>query len=150
MYENHEGIKDQVFKERKSLILMVVSSVLLGLFVVLTVNYGNFNNAYFAVYAVWFGLSIWFSKSYLFLTPRRRYGTVKEIKNFKETYYTTAGGGGRMYQRGSTAIIEVDLIIEFDNGSSKEYKFVYKGDMKLLTVGDRIGIFRFLKMPVWE
>ena len=75
---------------------------------------------------------------------------MKEIKSFKETYYTTAGGGVRMYQRESTVIIEVDLIIEFDNGSSKEYKFVYKGDMKILNVGDRIGIFRFLKMPVWE
>lgn len=88
MFENEEGKREQFSKERMSIILMLVSLVFLGLFVFLTLNYGNFNDVYYAVYALWFGLSVWFSKAYLFLTPRRRYGNVKEITNFKTTYYT--------------------------------------------------------------
>ena len=150
MYNSAEGKRDQFVKERNSAIIMLASTALLGVFIWATLSYGNFNNAYFVIYSVWVAVSLWLSKAYMFFTPRRRYGVVKEIKDYKETWIRAHGGAGRLETYSGAAITEVTLRIAFDTGVEREYEFVYRGDLKKLQVGDRIGIFRFLKMPVME
>lgn len=149
MYNHFEGVADQKRKERAAISILLASTALLGVFVWGTVKYGDFSNAYYGIYFAWFALSVYFSKAYLFFTPRRRYGTVKELKDFKETFIRSHSGAGKLQTYSGMGVIEVTLVIDFDKGYSKEYRFVYKGDLKILKAGDRVGIFRFLKMPVW-
>lgn len=150
MYTNEEGKADQIRKERFSLIAMLLSTMLLFAFIYGTLNYGGFNKVYLVIYIVWFALSVKFTRVYLFFTPRRKCGTVKEIKDFVETHYTANGGAGILYGRHSAPITECLLVVDHDNGKVGEYRFVFKGDFKILKAGDRVGIYRFLKMPVWE
>ncbi len=149
MYNTDEGNVDQITKERNSIIIMGVFLAILAVFITATLNYGNYGVVYYVLYGLIFALGVKISKIYLFLTPRRKFGTVSELKDFKETTYTVNGGAGKLYGRRSAAITEVTLVIEFDNGKKGEYVFVYKGDLKILKSGDRVGIYRFLKMPVW-
>ncbi len=150
MYRHEEGIKDQKRKERKALILMTLFMALLGVFVWGTLKAKGFNTVYFVCYILLFALGMRISKVYLFFTPRRRYGMVKAIKDFRPTQIRAHGGAhgtGATYN--SMDVTEVTLVLDLDKGGTKEYVFIYRGDLKILKVGDRIGIFRFLRMPVW-
>lgn len=150
MYSAEEGKADLRRKELSSGIIMLISTAVLGLIVWGTTSRYGFSAPYVIVYALWFALSVYFTKAYMFFIPRKRFGTVTAIKNFKETQYTENGGAGRLYGRVGCAITECTLTIAFDGGKVRDFVFVYKGDLKILKVGDRVGIFRFLRMPVWE
>ena len=151
MYKNYEGNRDQFVKERNSLITMAVSCILLGIFMWSTIKYSRFSNTYYALYVAWFVISVIVSKVYMFFKPRRRFGTVKAIKNFRQTQIRAHGGAcGTATTYAAAEVTEVTLGIDFDNGSYGEFVFVYKGDLKILEIGDRVGIYRFLRMPVWE
>ena len=150
MYLHEEGIKDQKKKERSALMIMGLFLVLIAAFVWGTLKHKGFNTVYFACYILLFAAGVWASKLYLFLTPRRRYGTVKAIKDFRPTQLRVHGGAngtGATYN--SVDVTEVTLVLDLDSGGTKEYVFLYRGDLKILKVGVRIGIFRFLRMPVW-
>lgn len=148
MYNAAEGKADQKIKETFSLVAMLVSTIALGLLVWGTVARYGLTLPYLCVYLLWLGISIKATRLYMFLTPRRRYGTVTAIKDFKETQYTANGGAGRLYGRRSAPITECTITVTFDSGREGDFVFVYKGDLKTLKIGDRVGIFRFLRMPV--
>ena len=150
MYLHEDGIKDQIKKERISLMLMTALLAFTGLVIWGTLTYSGFNTGYLVCYILLFALSVKLSRVYLFLTPRRKYGTVREIKDYKTTYIRSHGGAsgtGATYSGGD--FTEVTIVLDFDKGARGEYVFIYRGDLKVLKAGDRIGIFRFLKMPVW-
>ncbi len=151
MYSAEEGRADLRRKELSSAIIMLISTAVLSLFIWGTASRYGVSVPYVGVYVLWFALSVYFTKAYLFLTPRRRFGTVTAIKDFKETFIRSHGGaagGGQTYS--GMAAVECTITIAFDSGKVRDFVFVYKGDLKILKVGDRVGIFRFLRMPVWE
>ncbi|MBQ7048944.1 MAG: hypothetical protein IJN86_08345 [Clostridia bacterium] len=151
MYLAEEGKADLRKKERLSAIIMLISTAVLVLFIWVTVSRYEVSGPYVGVYVLWFALSVYFTKAYLFLTPRKRYGTVTAIKDFKAVYIRSHGGAagtGATYH--GMDVVECTLTIAFDKGKVRDFVFVYKGDLKILKVGDRVGIFRFLRMPVWE
>ncbi|MBR6594105.1 MAG: hypothetical protein IKK83_02825 [Clostridia bacterium] len=151
MYKAEEGRADLRRKEMLSAAIMLISTAVLSLFVWATVSKYGVSVPYVGVYVLWFALSVYFTKAYLFLTPRCRFGAVTDIKNFKVVYIRSHGGAagtGATYS-GAEAV-ECTLTIAFDSGKVSDLVFVYKGDLKTLKVGDRVGIFRFLRMPVWE
>ncbi len=150
MYSVEEGNDDLRRKELFSITTMLISTAVLAIFIWATVLRYGISGPYVVIYALWFFLSLRYTRGYLFLTPRKRYGTVTAIKDFKETQYSENGGAGRRYQRRYAIITECTLSVAFDGGKTGDFVFVYKGELKKLNLGDRIGIFRFLKMPVWE
>ncbi|MBQ3196293.1 MAG: hypothetical protein IJB65_07515 [Clostridia bacterium] len=150
MYLHEEGVKDQKRKERRSLIIMGVFSVLIGLSLWLSFKDRGFNTLLLAFHIWLFAFGIYISRFYKFFTPRRRYGTVRELKNYRPTFVRSHGGAvgaGATYSGGE--FIEVTVVLDLDNGNTREFVFLHRGDLKTLKVGDRIGIFRFLRMPVW-
>ena len=151
VYKSADGKADLRRKELKSLILMLVSTAALGVLVWLTVQRYGVRFEYVAIYVLWFAASVVASKVYLFFTPRCRYGTVTAIKDFKPTFIRSSGGAsgaGATYS--GMDVVECTVTVDFDKGKARDYVFIHRGDLKILKVGDRIGIFRFLKMPVWE
>jgi len=149
MYSASEGYADLKRKELFSASMLLLSTLLLGLVVWGTVSFYGVRMVYIAIYVLWFAISVKATKAYLFLTPRRRFGTVTAIKDFKETFIRSNGGANGLETYSGMNIIECTITIAFDNGKVRDYVFVYKGDLKILKVGDRVGIFRFLRMPVW-
>jgi len=150
MYKAEEGRADLRRKELSSTIIMLISTAVLSLFIWATVSIYGVSVPYVGVYVLWFALSVYFTKAYLFLTPRKRYGTVTDIKDFKEAFIRSHGGANGLETYSGMGVVECTLTIAFDNGKEGDFVFVYKGDLKTLKVGDRVGIFRFLRMPVWE
>lgn len=150
MYNSYEGKRDLFVKELSAVIIMFLSTAALAFFVWGTVSRYGVNTAYCAIYLLWFALSVYFTKAYLFLTPRKRYGTVTAIKDFKEAWYRPNKGDGGYFMYKGHSITQCTITVAFDGGKEGDFVFVYKGDIKILKLGDRVGIFRFLKMPVWE
>ena len=151
MYKAEEGRADLRRKELSSAIIMLISTAVLLLFIWATVSRYGASVPYVGVYVLWFALSVYFTKAYLFLTSRKRFGAVTAIKDFKETFIrSSAGASGAGVTYSGMNIVECTLTIAFDNGKEGDFVFVYKGDLKTLKVDDRVGIFRFLRMPVWE
>lgn len=150
MYSVEEGNADLRRKELFSVVMMLLSTAVLGLFIWVTVSRYGFSKPYAFIYVLWFALSVYFTKIYLFLVPRKRYGTVTAIKDFKETWYRRDKGNGGYGKYAGHIITECTLTVAFDNGKAGDFVFVYKGELKTLKIGDRVGIFRFLRMPVWE
>ena len=150
MYSAEEGNTDLRRKELFSIATMLISTAVLVLFIWATVSRYGLSKPYLVVYVLWFVLSVYYTRIYLFLTPRKRYGTVTAIKDFKETFYRRDKGNGGNGKYAGTAVTECTLTIAFDKGKTGDFVFVYKGDLKRLKIGDRVGIFRFLKMPVVE
>ena len=151
MYRLEEGNADLKRKELARGIIMLVSTVVLSLFIWATTSRYGMSAPYVGVYILWFAISIYCTKAYLFLTPRKRFGTVKAIKDFKGAFIrknSGASGAGTNYS--GAEVVVCTLTVAFDNGKESDLDFVYRGDLKILKPGDRIGIFRFLKMPVWE
>lgn len=148
MYKPDEANRVQFQKERNTVIIFTAFLALLVLFIYFSYNYDGFSPLYYVIYVSLFALIVYISSVYVFFKKRRSLGTVTEIKNFKNTHYRGMGGSGQAYTSWAE-IIEVTVNVRFDNGKEKEFVFVYKGDVKILKVGDRIGIYRFLKMPVW-
>lgn len=151
MYKAEEGRADLRRKEIASIVIMFISTAVLLLFIRATVYVYGVSVPYLGVYVLWFAISVYFTKGYLLLTPRKRFGTVTAIKDFKETFIrSSAGASGAGVTYSGMNVVECTLTVAFDNGKVRDFVFVYKGDLKILKVGDRVGIFRFLRMPVWE
>ena len=147
MYLHEEGIKDQKKKERSALMIMGLFLVLIAAFVWGTLKHKGFNTVYFACYILLFAAGVWASKLYLFLTPRRRYGTVVSMSDFEEKHSITNPG---TYARRTGQYTKMDFTLElrFENGKTKYFEFEFTGALKDLKAGDSVGIYRFLKMPV--
>ncbi len=152
MHNTDEGIKIQATKERNSVIIMSLFLAALAAVVWGTLTYGNFSNLYYVIYVGLLVLGVAVSKIYLFFVPRRRYGVVKNITNISDAYMPGNKNGGTSVINGFLweRITMCTVVVDFDNGKNGSFDCVYKGDLKLLKAGDRVGIYRFLKMPVWE
>ena len=149
----HNTEEDKVVqkrKERLSLCAMSACMVLLGLVIWATVARYGVKVSNVIVYILLFALSFRYTGFFRFLTPRRRYGIVKDIKISRGMYVPKVSGTGGFHGSGVTYVMDCTVVITFDNGKEREFDFVYDGAIKKLKLGDRIGIFRFLKMPVWE
>ena len=146
MYEFDIAVNEQKKKELYSVFKFAVYIILLSLFIYFT----DFKAVYYGSYIALFAFCIKLSGIYLFFTPRRRYGTVRAINGFKENVLPKVSGTGGVHGSGVVYVMDCTVTVEFDNGKQKDYFFTYQGELKTLKLGDRIGIFRFLKMPVME
>ncbi len=149
MYEYFSGVNEQKKRERNSVIKFAVYNAVLASVIYFSYNSERFIELYYGIYALLFVLGIVFSKMHLFLKPPRRYGQVVAMNNFKVahslvTIYADTHKSGIL----SNNYFTVELLL--DNRKIVSYEFEFKGEIQKLKIGDRIGIFRFLKMPVWE
>lgn len=147
MYGKEEGAREQVKAERKSILMFMALTVVLGALVFFTAGKLADNKAYGAIYIVAFFFVFKFTRVYCFFMPRRRYGTVVSLSDFKEkTSITNPGTYAR--RTGQYTKTDFTLEVQLDNGTTKYFEFEFIGAVKDLKVGDRVGIYRFLKSPV--
>ncbi len=147
MYEHSVAVTEQKKKERGAFVKFGLCAALLGLFMWLTWSKLEESRIYYGIYVVLFVLALKASEIYLFLTPRRLYGTVVSLKDFEEKT-SIINPGTYAHKVGQYTRTSFSLIVKLDNGKLKCYDYEFKGALKNLKVGDRVAIFRFLKMPV--
>ena len=148
MYTKDEAVKLQKYETKKSLVLGIVSLVAWGLFVWSSYHSKSFSSVYYAFYIVTLGLALYYTKLYLFLSPKERYATVNGL-SFDNGYHNKLDEvnslGLALYGRD---VVKVTLDVTYDNGKQDYITTFYTGGLKELKAGERIGFFRFLKMPV--
>lgn len=148
MYNREEGIKEQIKAERRSILMFFVFLLALALFIFLTANKLQDGKIYYGIYIVAFFFIIKYSRVYCFFSPRRRYGTVVSMSDFEEKTSIT-NPKTYAHKTGQYTKTEFTLEVQFDNGKIKYFVFEFTGAVKYLKVGDSVGIYRFLKMPVY-
>ncbi len=147
MYNKEEAIREQIRAEKKAVLMFFALMLALAAFVALTAGKLEDGKIYYGIYVVAFFFIIKHTRIYCFLTPRRRYGTVVSMSDFEEKHSITNPG---TYARRTGQYVKTDFTLEvrFKNGKTKYFEFEFTGALKDLKVGDSVGIYRFLKMPV--
>lgn len=147
MYNKEEAIREQIKAEKKAVFLFFGLLLVLAGFVALTVSKLEDNKIYYGIYVVALFFIVKYTRMHCFLLPRRRYGTVASMSDFEEKHSITNPG---TYARrtGQYTKMNFTLEVRFENGKNKYFEFEYTGAVKNLKVGDSVGIYRFLKMPV--